>query len=239
MTEAPEHQACRDRTAKERRGVEAALDLWRLGDSNWRNLYVGTRHVGVIWEPGLPQQVVAAMNGDPARDERLREDERRKIAGERAAELATRDPGKPTGPSQCLIDCDAADPDALRAEVRRLDGRLQWMHTHYDDQATTHMLAMFRAADMVAEARAQGRREADNAITWDTTCVGCAARLDGLYAERCAGMDDAVRGIEAALRARGLSEAADIARAWVTGGPERHGDGSDRLGEGGGEPRPL
>ncbi len=60
--EAPEHRACRDRTPKERRGVEAALGLWRLGDSNWRNIYIGTRHVGVMWEPGLPRQVITAMN---------------------------------------------------------------------------------------------------------------------------------------------------------------------------------
>ena len=60
--EPPEHRACRTQTTTERRGVEAALDEWRLGDSNWRNLYVGNRHVGVIWEPGLPARVVAAMN---------------------------------------------------------------------------------------------------------------------------------------------------------------------------------
>jgi hypothetical protein len=49
--------------------------------------------------------------------------------------------------------------------------------------------------------RAEGRRQADHAISWDTTCVGCAGRLDGLYAERCAGADDAVRAVVADLRA--------------------------------------
>lgn len=60
--EPPEHRACRTNTNPERRGVEAALDQWRLGDSNWRNVYIGTRHVGVLWEPGLPEYVVATMN---------------------------------------------------------------------------------------------------------------------------------------------------------------------------------
>jgi hypothetical protein len=72
VTEPPEHRVCRTKTTPERRGVESALNEWRLGDSNWRNVYIGTRHVGVIWESGLPALVIAAMNGDPDRDERLR-----------------------------------------------------------------------------------------------------------------------------------------------------------------------
>ncbi len=60
--EPPEHLACRTNTAGERRGVEAALNEWRLGDSNWRNIYVGNRHVGVSWVPGVPELIAEAMN---------------------------------------------------------------------------------------------------------------------------------------------------------------------------------
>lgn len=169
------------------------------------------------------------LNVDLDRDERLREAERRKIAGERAAELAARDSGEPSSPSQCLIDVDAADVDVLRAEVRRLDGRLRWMHTHYDDAATVHMVAMFRVADVVNAARVEGRREADNAITWGTSCVGCADRLDGLIAERHAGADEAARNIEADLMAHfdrtrdpGVREAAAVVRAYIARGLQRY-----------------
>lgn len=79
--EPPEHRACRTPTTQERRGVEAVLNRWRLGDSNWRNLYIGGRHVGVTWIPGLSEEVIAAMNGDPDRDERLRTEGRREAAG--------------------------------------------------------------------------------------------------------------------------------------------------------------
>jgi hypothetical protein len=65
VTEAPEHRACRTNTSPERRGVEAALGEWRLGDANWRNIYVGNEHVGVSWVPGLPKLNVEAMNGRP------------------------------------------------------------------------------------------------------------------------------------------------------------------------------
>jgi hypothetical protein len=58
----------------------------------------------------------------------------------------------------------------------------------------------YTAADLEA-ARVGGRREADNALDWHTSCLGCAGRLDSLYAERVAGADDAVRGIVEDLRA--------------------------------------
>lgn len=39
-------------------------------------------------------------------------------------------------------------------------------------------------ADLIAAAleaaRAEGRREANNAISWDTTCIGCANRMDSV-----------------------------------------------------------
>jgi hypothetical protein len=135
--EPPEHRACRTNTNPERRGVEAALNQWRLGDSNWRNLYIGTRHVGVLWEPGLPEQVIAAMNGDPERDERL---------------------------------------------------------------------------------RAEGRRQADNAITWDVTCIGCAGRLDALIAERHAGAQEAAGWIISEFRTRGVPEAVALVEAYIARG---------------------
>lgn len=85
--EPPEHRACRTPTTQERRGVESVVNQWRLGDSNWRNLYIGARHIGVIWEPGLPKEVIAAMNGDPVRDERLRAEGRCRTARLIAAEI--------------------------------------------------------------------------------------------------------------------------------------------------------
>lgn len=46
--------------------------------------------------------------------------------------------------------------------------------------------------------RAYGRREADNAIAWHTSCTGCAAKLD----QHAAGFFDGERsGLAAALRA--------------------------------------
>lgn len=36
----------------------------------------------------------------------------------------------------------------------------------------------------------EGLRRADNAINWQTSCLGCADRLDGLYAERCRGHEE-------------------------------------------------
>lgn len=156
MTEPPEHRACRTNTNPERRGVESALDQWRLGDSNWRNLYVGTRHVGVIWEPGLPVLVIEAMNADPDRDERL---------------------------------------------------------------------------------RAEGRSQADNAITWGTSCLGCADRLDGLIAERHAGAEETAREIEAELWAHfdrtgdpGVREAAAVVRAYIARGLQRYAEPLERAG---------
>lgn len=80
---------------------------------------------------------------------------------------------------------------------------------------------LYTAADLDA-ARVAGRREADDAIMWDTTCIGCAGRLTDLYAERCAGNLEAAQRIEAALRAafaetgdRTLLHAVAIARAYA------------------------
>jgi hypothetical protein len=42
--------------------VEQALNEWRLGDSNRRNVYVGNRHVGVFFDPEVAKAVGAAMN---------------------------------------------------------------------------------------------------------------------------------------------------------------------------------
>lgn len=76
-----------------------------------------------------------------------------------------------------------------------------------------------------------GRHQANSAINWDTSCLGCADRLDRLYAERCAGAEDAARAIEVALRAayaqsgdRALLEAAAIVRAYGNGRPEHPAD---------------
>lgn len=73
---------------------------------------------------------------------------------------------------------------------------------------------MFSATDL-EQARAEGRREANNAITWNTSCLGCADRLDGLYAERVAGARDMAREIDRLLRARGQLFAAGLAREYA------------------------
>ena len=62
--EPPEHRACRTQTTPERRGVESALNEWRLGDSNRRNVYIGNDHVGVFFDPAVATGVVAAMNAE-------------------------------------------------------------------------------------------------------------------------------------------------------------------------------
>lgn len=73
---------------------------------------------------------------------------------------------------------------------------------------------MFSAADL-EQARAEGRQEANNAITWDTSCLGCADRLDGLYAERVAGARDMAGETERLLRARGQLFAAGLVREYA------------------------
>jgi hypothetical protein len=67
VTEPPEQRACRTQTTPERRGVESVLRLWRLGDSNRRNVYVGNEHVGVFFNPELADEVVRRMNAEAVR----------------------------------------------------------------------------------------------------------------------------------------------------------------------------
>lgn len=74
--------------------------------------------------------------------------------------------------------------------------------------------------------RAEGRREADDAINWNTSCIGCAGRLDSLYAERSAGAEGTARFIAAEIRGlysvlgdRALLEAVAIAERHALGGP--------------------
>jgi hypothetical protein len=38
-----------------------------------------------------------------------------------------------------------------------------------------------------------GRRQADNALNWQTTCLGCAARLDKSYADFSSGEESGYR----------------------------------------------
>jgi hypothetical protein len=84
---------------------------------------------------------------------------------------------------------------------------------------------VFTAADLEA-ARAEGRREANNAITWNTSCIGCAKRLDQMYAERVAGYEEAARFIADELKAAydasgdpALLDAVAIARRHAGSGP--------------------
>lgn len=80
VTESPEHTACRSTTPAERRGVEGRLGRWRVGESNPWNVYRGNRHAGVFFDAehaGELQAALAALNGDPERDEQLRAEGRR------------------------------------------------------------------------------------------------------------------------------------------------------------------
>jgi hypothetical protein len=87
--------------------------------------------------------------------------------------------------------------------------------------------------------RAEGRRQADNALEWHTTCIGCADHLDGLYAERWAGARDACRDLERALRAeyertgdRGLLFPLGLVHAYGSGATQRPVGASEPLPEG-------
>jgi chromosome segregation ATPase len=75
----------------------------------------------------------------------------RAVVNRRAADLHERADREPIEPSACsqvfLKDVDTATPEDLRAEVRRLDLRLRWMHTHYDDEATTFLLTAYELGD--------------------------------------------------------------------------------------------
>lgn len=91
--EPPEHRACRTNTNPERRGVEAALQEWRLGDANPRNLYVGNTHVGVIFDPCLSPIVVAAMNAGSVRQDGT--EQPREAAERPAGPIADTGDGRP------------------------------------------------------------------------------------------------------------------------------------------------
>jgi hypothetical protein len=80
--------------------------------------------------------------------------------------------------------------------------------------------------DGLEQARTEGRREADNAINWTTSCIGCAKQLDSLYAERSAGAEETARFIAAEIRGlystsgdRALLEAVAIAERHALGHP--------------------
>jgi hypothetical protein len=45
---------------------------WRHGNRQPRNLYVGDQVVGLVDSLEIAEQIIAAMNGDQERDERLR-----------------------------------------------------------------------------------------------------------------------------------------------------------------------
>lgn len=80
VTEPPEHTACRSTTPAERRGVEGRLGRWRVGESNPWNVYRGNRHAGVFFDAEHARELqaaLAALNGDPDRDEQLRVEGRR------------------------------------------------------------------------------------------------------------------------------------------------------------------
>jgi hypothetical protein len=49
---------------------------------------------------------------------------------------------------------------------------------------------------------AAGLRAADHAIGWNTTCLGCAERMDNLYDERCAGYREGRAAAAEKIRAR-------------------------------------
>lgn len=63
-----------------------------------------------------------------------------------------------------------------------------------DDRiALDDMLMQFSKEDLdeaYARGVSEGLRRADNAINWQTSCLGCADRLDGLIAERARGYEE-------------------------------------------------
>jgi hypothetical protein len=82
--------------------------------------------------------------------------------------------------------------------------------------------------------RAEGRAQADNAISWHTTCVGCAGRLDSLIAERHEGADEAARLIVAELHRWGLRDEARLVEEYAAKGFQRAQEALD--GRAGGVP---
>lgn len=99
------------------------------------------------------------------------------------------------------------------------------------------------SADRDELLRAEGRRQADNAVLWGVSCVGCADRLDGLIAERAAGGVEAARSIAARLRAQFAAgggmvwlEAAAVADTYAEDGAQINPAGSEPFAEGSGNP---
>ncbi len=102
-------------------------------------------------------------------------------------------------------------------------------------------------ADFDEEAiRADERRRMDHALDWDTTCFGCADRLDALIAERHAGQEEAARDIIARLKAlyahdgdRAHLVGVAIARRWLGSGPESNAEPLVGLAGGSGRSEPV
>ncbi len=81
-----------------------------------------------------------------------------------------------------------------------------------------------------AAIRADERRRMDAAFNWDTSCLGCADRLDGLIAERAAGARDVLLDVERAMaEGRSVQSAVDSLWEQVGGRPESDGDARSGL----------
>lgn len=130
-------------------------------------------------------------------------------------------------PADSLAEAIQAADDAI-CRLNGVPDPLAHQDWDHDDVAD----AAVRAAAPIL--RAEGRREADGAILWNTTCIGCAKQLDTLYAERVAGAED-VLGDVVGLLGPSFPAAAAVVRQWAARQAlavrEPSGDGLDVLAE--------
>lgn len=101
----------------------------------------------------------------------------------------------------------------------RFDTWSAWARQRFEEQGSAYW-SMTSAADRMVILSIIEERDAalarvaeyENTITWNTTCHGCADRLDGLVAERAAGYEEGLRDARAQV-------AEEIAREIETGLP--------------------
>jgi hypothetical protein len=172
---------------------DEALAKLRTARDHAREADEAEEHMGERWRAAVRQRDEARAELASARTELA---SIREVVNRRAADLHERADREPIEPSACsqvfLKDMDTATAEELRTEVRRLDLRLRWMHTHYDDEATTFLLTAYELGDQrdalrteldaVRTARdnldrdlALARREIaeQNALITDQLCVRC------------------------------------------------------------------
>ncbi len=222
--------------------AEAALNLgypvvgYRAED---RKRHIAHQAAGWVKDPAFRDAVDAVLALREAEVTRLREnnqrlrgyveEHRQRILNIADETLAAHEPAGE--PSQLRIDPDTADPDALRAEVRRLDLRLRWAHHHADGDATASLIATVALADSRCEAEAERdrlRAELAHSEELREEVTREAWKLIGAQRAELAGYD-----LEAFERQRQAIERVrtclDEEIAWQR---EHYADGSDKTGLG-------